>query len=188
MTTNPQGYKPKNPRKKYPLTIEQQRKLIDRAEGKTKAILLFFLSTGAHPSVLTDEDKEYRLDLTDDNYYSWNRPKTHREVQGRYPKCLQDKELRKTLNSKHTKGKDPTRYWQIIKKLGEDVGIKGVCPVQLRHTYFVNRGRLGHHIWDIAHGAATSVETISQYYTIGMGESKKLSKEDRGFLEWLMEV
>ncbi len=186
MTTNPQGYKPKNPRKKYPLTVEQQRKLIDKAEGKVKAILVFFISTGAHPSVLSR--KEYSLDLDDETYYSWNRPKTNAEVAQTYPKALQDKELRKALSSKRTRGKDPTRYWQIIRKLGEEVGIKGLCPLQLRHTHFANRARLGHDVFSIAHGSGTSLNTIGKYYTIGLGESKKLSEEDRRFLEWLMEV
>ena len=80
------------------------------------------------------------------------------------------------------RGLTPQRLWQIIEGLGQKVGIKGLCPLQLRHTHFVNRARLGHNPFDIAHGAATDLQTVYTYYTIGMGESKSLSKEDRAFL------
>lgn len=186
MTTNPKGYKPKVKNPKYPLTVQEQRKLIDKAEGKERAILIFFLSTGAHPSVLSDV--KFSLDLKkSDNYYSWARPKTNAEVGGSFSKAM-TKQVRTILLSKKVYGRDPTRFWQIIEKLGRDVGIEGVCPLQLRHTHFANRARLGHDIFSIVHGSGTSLNTIAKYYTFGLNESKKLSEDDRHFLEWLMEA
>lgn len=184
MVSNPKGYRPKTTRPKYPLSVDEQRKLIESSEGPVKAMIVFMLSTGAHPSVLSD--KKYNLDFKDDSYYSWNRPKSHKRVMSQWSKAMTEKALYKELRK--IKGKSPGYYWLLISKLGEELKIPGVCPLQLRHTHYVNRARLGHNMLDISHGSGTSINTIAQYYTIGMGQSKTLSEDDRAWLSWLMEV
>lgn len=177
------GYTPKTSREKFPLSVEIQRKLIDKAEGKTKALLVLMLSTGMHPRVLSKS--KFKLTWNQD-YYSWNRPKTMNKVRGNWSKAMRDGDLYAELNK--LRNRTPQRLWQIIDDLGDSIKVTGLCPLQLRHTYFVNRARLGHNAFDIAHGAATDLKTVYSFYTIGMGESKKLSQDDREFLEWLMEV
>jgi len=183
MTTNPNGYRPKKPREKFPLSVEQQRKMIEKAGTREKALIVFLLSTGAHPSVLTE--KAYNFDWTE-QYFSWNRPKTLEKVRGSWSRAMREDDLYKELRK--LRSKTPGYLWELVRDIGNGVEVKGVCPVQCRHTYFSNRARLGHNAFDIAHGAATSLDTIYDYYTIGMGEAKKLSDDDKRFLEWLMEV
>jgi integrase len=177
------GYHPKTSREKFPLKVEVQRRLIEKAEGREKALLILMLSTGMHPRVLSQV--KYKLVWTED-YHSWNRPKTNNKIMGNWSKAMREGDNLGHLNK--LRGKTPQRLWQIIDELGERCKVTGLCPLQLRHTYFVNRARLGHNAFDIAHGAATDLRTVYSFYTIGMGESKKLSQEDREFLEWLMEV
>ena len=183
MVTNPKGYRPKRAREKFPLSIDEQRRLIEKAEPREKALIIFMISTGAHPVVLTD--RKYKLDWTE-KYYSWNRPKSHRKIRGAWSRAMCEGDLLKELRK--VRSKTPGYYWALISLIGLDIGIKGVCPLQLRHTYFVNRARLGHNPFDISHGAGTSLETVHDYYTIGMGESKAMPDEDREYLSWLMEV
>ncbi len=181
MPSNPKGYRPKRSNEKYPLSIDEQRRLIDNAVPRLRTLVVFMLSTGAHPSVLTD--RGYSLDWTKD-YYSWNRPKTFKKVRGSWSRAMREQDLKEL---RKIRSKTGGYYWELIKDLGDSVGLKGLCPLQLRHTHFVNRARLGHNPFDIAHGASTSLETVYDYYTLGMGESKRLSDDDRHFLEWLME-
>jgi len=177
------GYHPKTSREKLPLSVEVQKKLIKKAEGKEKTLVVLMLSTGMHPRVLSKKN----LSLTwDKDYFSWKRPKTNKKLMGAWSKAMKEGDNLGHLGK--LRGKTPQRLWQIIDELGEKCGSTGVCPLQLRHTHFVNRARLGHNAFDIAHGASTDLKTIYNFYTIGMGESKKLSQEDRQFLEWLMEV
>lgn len=177
------GYHPKTSREKLPLSVESQKKMIGKAEGKEKTLVILMLSTGMHPRVLSQ--KSYNL-TWDKDYYSWNRPKTLKKLRGSWSKAMKEGDNLGHLNK--LRGRTPQRLWQIIDELGGKCGLTGVCPLQCRHTHFVNRARLGHNAFDIAHGASTDLNTIYDYYTIGMGESKKLSDEDRRFLEWLMEV
>ena len=183
MVTNPKGYRPKKTNEKYPLSVEEQRRLIEKADPREKALILFVISTGAHPSVLTD--RQYKLDWND-KYYSWNRPKTHRKIRGAWSRAMREDSLFKELRK--LRSKTPGYCWELISSIGKSIGIKGICPLQLRHTYFVNRARLGHNPFDISHGAGTSLQTVHDYYTIGMGESKAIPKQDRDYLSWLMEV
>jgi hypothetical protein len=99
---------------------------------------------------------------------------------------MKEGELRKDL--KRLKNKSVGYLWLLVKDFGEEQGVKGLCPLQLRHTHYVNRARLGHNAFDISHGSGTSLNTIHQYYTVGMGQSKGLSEDDREFLAWLMEA
>jgi hypothetical protein len=184
MVTNPKGYRPKTKRRKYPLTVNEQKKLIDNADKPTKALLVFMLSTGAHPIILTD--KTYFLDLQHERNYSWNRPKTDKPVQGVWSKAMLEGSLFKELRRFARKKKGTP--WYLVSKLGAELGFKGLCPLQLRHTHFVNRARLGHNAFDIAHGAGTDLATIYTYYTVGMGESRSLTEDEREWLKWLMEA
>ena len=157
--------------------------MIENAEGMTKSLIIFLLSTGAHPSVITE--KQYHLDLSDKVFYAWNRPKTDKEVKGRWSKAMSEEsrisDIKKFLRKK--KGNP----WYRISVLGDELGIPGVCPLQLRHTHFVNRAMLGHNPFSIASGSGTSLGTIDSYYTLGIGGTKKLTEGDRKYLEWLME-
>ena len=184
MPTNPKGYKPKTSRPKYPLSVENQRKLIEKADKPLKALIVFILSTGAHPSVLTD--KKHNLDLSDDEHYSWNRPKTRKRVMFSWSKAMLKGSLYKEL--RRFKKKKPNACWYLLSVLGGDLKIKGVCPLQLRHTHFANMARLGYDLFTIAGRSGTSIDTIQQFYALGMGEMKRLSEDDRKYLEWLMEA
>jgi integrase len=177
------GYHPKTSREKFPLSVEEQQKLVKKAEGKEKSLLVLMLSTGMHPRVLSQ--KKFNLTWTED-YFSWNRPKTNKKLRGSWSKAMKEGDNLGHLGK--LRGKTPQRLWQIIDELGEKCKISGVCPLQLRHTYFVNLARLGHDAFTIAHGAATDLKTIYDYYTMGMSQMKALSEEDREWLKWLMEV
>ncbi len=177
------GYHPKTSREKFPLSVADQQKLVKKAEDKEKSLLILMLSTGMHPRVLSN--KNCKLDWTEE-YFSWNRPKTHNKLRGSWSKAMKEGDNLGHLGK--LRGKTPQRYWQIIDDLGEECGITGLCPLQLRHTYFVNLARLGHDAFSIAHGAATDLKTIFDYYTMGMNQMAKLTDEEREWLKWLMEV
>ena len=174
------GYVPKTSRKKLSLSVEKQRELISKAEGKRKLLLLLMLSTGMHPRVLSND----KCNLTwDKSQYAYNRPKTKREVMGAWSVALKEENLDQLKALRRTR----QSLWQMVKEEGEKVGISGLCPVQLRHTYFVNRARLKHDAFSIAESAGTDLHTVYKYYTIGISESKALSDSDIEFLAWLME-
>jgi len=73
------GYRARSRRTKFPLEIPVQRKLVKKAEGKEKTLLIVMLSTGIHPKVLAQ--RKYGLEW-DKRYYRWNRVKTMNEVMG----------------------------------------------------------------------------------------------------------
>lgn len=178
------GYRPKYSRAKLPLTVEAQRKLLGKAEGEVRALFLLMLSTGMHPKVLS-QTKKYGL-TWDNTYYAWKRTKTMKPVQGAWSKAMRDGNTLQDLWE--MKGHSRQWYHRVLRELGKEAGVAGLCPLQLRHTFFVNRARLGHNAYDIAHGAATGMEVIYNYYTIGMGEAKALKPEDREWLQWLIEA
>jgi len=152
MPSNPKGYYPIGSRTKFALTVEQQRKLIEQAEGKDRALLILMLSTGMHPKVLSRKD--YGFTWTPD-YYSWKRPKTRRTVTGVWSRAVRQEKVTNWLVPRKLLYKDVSTYRKRLGAL-----MPGLCPLQLRHTYFVNRARLGHNAFDIAHGAATSLRTV----------------------------
>jgi len=177
------GYRAKSGRTKFPLDVQAQRKLIKKAEGKEKTLLILMLSTGIHPKVLAH--KRYGLEW-DKRYYRWLRVKTMNEVMGAWSKAMRENGVLSGLVK--LRGLTPQRLWQIVEGLGQKVKIKGLCPLQLRHTSFVNRARLKHDVFSISQGAGTDLTTVANYYMIGLNESKSMSKEDRTFLRWLMEA
>jgi len=177
------GYKPKSSREKLPLTVGIQQKLLDEADDRERALMILMLSTGMHPRVLSQ--KTYNL-IWDENYYSWNRPKTYNKLRGAWSKAMRQGQTLGIVNK--LRGRTPQRLWQIIDGLGDRCNVSGLCPLQLRHTHFVNRARLGHNAFEIAHGAATDLKTVYSYYTIGMGEMKRLTDVEKEWLQWLMET
>lgn len=141
------------------------------------------LSTGMHPKVLSDP--AYGLTFND-NYYEWNRPKTHKVVKGAWSKAVKEGNVLNTLRK--MQGCSRQWYWQLLKAAGERAGIKGLCCNQSRHTFFVNLARLEYNPYDIAFKSATDFKTAYGFYMTGMGEGKSLPKEDKKFLKWLMEA
>lgn len=181
------GYVAKTSRPKFPLTVDQEKKLVAVAKvkgsGTAETLLLIMLSTGMHPKVLADP--KYSFTYTNE-YYAWKRPKTNREIRGGWSKAMRElDDLDGRL--KKLKGCSRQYYHQVLKLLGQEGGIKGFCPLQARHTNLVNRARLGHNPFDIAMSTSTDLQTIYQYYMIGAGESKALGEADKTWLQWLVE-
>ena len=93
MSTNPKGYRPKKSRVLFPLTVKEQRKLLAVDEDtnmRVRALILLSLSTGMHPKVLSMPDA-YGLVWTKE-YFSWNRTKSRRQVQGAWSKAMREKD------------------------------------------------------------------------------------------------
>jgi len=173
------GYVPKSSRKKLSLSVEKQRELIGKAAGKRKLLIVLMLSTGMHPMVL---GKDCNL-VWDESQYAFNRPKTKREIMGAWSRAMKEQNLSQLRALRRTR----QSLWQMVRDEGRKVGLPGLCPVQLRHTYFVNRARLRHDAFSIAESAGTDLHTVYKYYTVGISESKALPDQDREFLAWLME-
>ena len=183
-----QTYKPAKSREKLALTVGQQRQLVDMAEGKTKALLVLMLSTGMHPAILSDKNSKgrrgtYQLQWSDD-YYMFLRTKTLKKIRGAWSPAMKEPLMLENLY--RCRRRTPQRYWQMLNELGKECKISGLCPLQLRHTYFVNRARLGVNAWNISQGAKTSIDTINDFYMLGSNEMKQLSDEDTTWLKWLM--
>jgi len=170
--------------KKLPLTVKEQMKLLEIATSLTeyhKTLITFFLSKGIHPSCLY-HPRKYEL-TWDKNYISWRRTKTGRLITSSWSKLMRGE----TANLRKLLGKSVQRYWQYVKEAGNMAGITGLCPLRLRYTYFTNRGRLGHHPYDVSASSGTSMDTIYNYYTVGKEEMEKLTNEERKFLKELIE-
>jgi hypothetical protein len=177
------GYKPKNKRTKLPLTVADQRNLVDKAEGAMKALLFLFLSTGMHPKVLS-EPKRYGL-TWDQNFVSWSRTKNLKTCTFGWSKAMKTPGMLDELWA--LKGKTRQWYFILMKNLGKANGVPSLCPLQLRHNYFINRGRIGHNVMDISHSSGTGLDVIYNHYTVGMNDGKSLTDEDKKWLQWLME-
>lgn len=165
------------------LTVEQQRLLVE-GKGFPTALCRLLLSTGMHPSVLTQYDV-CRLTF-DSDQYSYQRPKTRRKIIGLWSRAMREPGMLEEIV--RNVGCSRVWYYQVVaRRIATKCMTRG-SPLTLRHTYFVNRARLGHNVLDIAHSAGTSMDTIYRYYTVGMGDAKRLSEDDLEFLRWLMEV
>lgn len=181
------GYVAKTSRPKLPLTVEQQRRLVKVAQskgsGQPETLLILMLSTGMHPKVLVDE--RYGFTWTKD-YYTWKRPKTYKPITGSWSRAMMEMD---NLDGRLKKLRGSTRqyYHQVLKYLGVEAGLVGFCPLQARHTNFVNRARLGHNAFDISMSCSTDMKTIYDYYMIGAGECRALSQADKEWLQWLVE-
>jgi hypothetical protein len=192
MPSNPKGYRPKKSRVQFPLTVKQQRTIlepqigddgVDYTDHRIRALMILSLSTGMHPKILSEPDR-YGLTWTND-YFSWNRVKSRRQVQGAWSKAMREGQnlgyVKKLL------GKDVSTYRKAIGGYCEPMKVK-MNMLTGRHTNFCNRARLGQDPFSIAHATGTSLKVIMQYYTIGVGEMGTLAEDDRAFLKWLCEV
>lgn len=150
---------------------------------KEKSLAIFFLSTGAHPSILSDPQR-YQF-YTDSSSYSWARPKTRRPVIGVWSQAMRQDIVQKTLSE--ALGTNRFKLYHQLSALGRHLGIQCVGPLLLRHTNYVDRARLGHHILDIAHSTGTNMYTVYRYYTVGIQLAKATAEEDKNYLRWLIE-
>ena len=191
MPSNPKGYRPKTSRTQLPLTVGEQRKLFEGVKEKDRirerALLAFFLSTGAHPMVLANVKCGFTWSQ---DYYEWHRPKTHKVITSSWSRAMRESGILQYFDVNRKRGtlleKDVSTYRKLLERIGQRVGIKLNC-LKCRHTSFVNEARLQHNAFDIAMKANTNLQTVYRYYMIGMGESKALSPDDKEFLQWLME-
>lgn len=177
---------PHAPHTKLYLTVENQRALLDASCSISLGNLLsrLILSTGIHPAVLS---KPNRFSLQfDDTYYSYKRPKSLHPVSGAWSTAMRENDI--LLSLRGYLGRS-TRYYQSwLEVQGKRANAaQRLGPLQLRHTYFVNKARLGTDAFTIAHASGTSIRTIMRHYTVGMAESKRLTDDERRFLEWLMD-
>jgi len=168
--------------KKLPLSVKEQMRLLRKNKSvRVKVLLTLFLSKGIHPICLS-KPRKYELDWND-TQVSWKRSKTRKLITSSWGKLIKHdlKALRGVI------GLTKQRYWQIVKKAGEQAGIHNLCPLKLRYTYFCNRGRIGHHPYDISVSSGTSMSTVENYYIVGKEEMKGLNDEEITFLKDLIE-
>ena len=94
-------------------------------------VVHFFLATGAHPSVLADPVKA-GLEVEGRRYVAWKRPKTGRAM--RVPigpdQTAWMGEFVRTLPIRTEK-----TYNRLVQDVGRTVGLKGMTPRTLRHTF-----------------------------------------------------
>ena len=178
------GYMPKYSRTKFPLTVDAQKLLIESLKGKEydseRTLTILMISTGMHPLVLA-EPQIHAL-AWNPNYAEWKRPKTSVQIHVNWSLAM--KEVLPYLGA--LKGCTRQWYWDIVKSAGKAGGISGLCPLQLRHTHFVNLARMGYSESDLRIESGTNQNTISHHYLTGLREIKRLTPEDKVFLEWLM--
>lgn len=167
-----------------PLTVADQRRIIDKATDREKALIILMLSTGVHPAVLSNPKYDFSYD---DNYYQWKRTKKTKNniVRGVWSQRMRDKAILSALES--LRGLTVRGYYFLVRSAGNRAKITPLGPLRLRHTHFVNGARLGHDAFSISATAATDLTTIQQYYTIGIQEMSSLSDSDRSWLKELME-
>lgn len=149
-----------------------------------QALVMFFLSTGAHPCVLADPST-YALSITPD-FYSYLRPKSFAPVSHPWSKLMTKTlawtEIRRSL------GASIQWYAQETARIGEAAGVPDrVAPNRLRHDMFTNLARLGYDPFTIMHRAGTSLHSIGRFYTVGTADVKRLTKPEVAFLKELME-
>jgi integrase len=171
-------------RQLLPLTVGDQRRIVDKATDREKPLILLMLSTGIHPAVLSKPKYEFSYD---DNYYQWKRTKKTKNniVRGAWSSRMRDKAILSSLEG--LRGLTVRGYYFLIANAGKRAKITPLGPLRLRHTHFVNGARLGHDAFSISSTAATDLTTIQQYYTIGISEMASLSDSDRTWLKELME-
>lgn len=168
---------------KLPLSVPAQQKLVEAAEGRERAMVLAFISTGMHPSVLA-EPREHGLAWNADTI-GWKRPKTDTQVLMLLSRAMRESPVLTDLG--RAKGLTRQRIHQLLTDLGDQVGIHGTNPLALRHVHFCNRARLGHNAFDIANTAGTDLRTVYRFYTVGLQDGQKLEGASMDWLKWLME-
>jgi hypothetical protein len=167
--------------------VAEQRRVLevdDFTNPRIRALLILSLSTGLHPKVLA-RPEHHGLTWTNE-YYSWNRPKTKRQVQGAWSKAMREGQnlnlMKKWLN------RDVSTYRKALDGYCEPRRVAKMNMLRGRHTSFCNQARMGRDPMSIASSTGTSLNVILQYYTIGIHEGPTLSEDDRKFLRWLIDV
>lgn len=129
---------------KEPLTHKQQKILIETAkemnlyEGYNALhLLLFFLKTGAHPSVLAKKQKS-SIKITEDGHIQWYRPKKSGGFAITRVKISRDLEpwIRDFILQEFPTYRE--WFWGFCKVLGRKAGIPELSPMSLRHTFGCN--------------------------------------------------
>ena len=167
-----------------PLTIRQQERLISRTVGeKEKAALVLFLSTGIHPKCIAFPD-EYKLSIGE---YSMSWKRTKKKTEGTCTLSLSSafRESRHTIEKK-LMGKSKVWLWTLVSRAGKRIEMTLNARL-CRHTALCNFVRLNKDIFYIRSATGTTLDTISGIYTIGIEDKKRMTQEERQWLEWLME-
>lgn len=111
-----------------------------RNKDDPKKILLLLRYTGMHSSVLANPNK-YNLHVEDRNIV-WNRTKkkgkeAHTDV--RISKHI-DFDIQEFIDDWKQRKRKRTRFYihSLVRRIGDEAGIKGVSPMSLRHTFGVS--------------------------------------------------
>ena len=172
-------------KRKTHLSVEECMKIYNAPESPVKSLALLILTTGIHASCIT-EWKKYNLHY-DKTGITWERTKRqmrrHSVIHQHWRAPMREKNRYKTLGY----WKRKTRYWlhDALKQWGEEIGVKGLCPLLLRRAYFINHGRLNTSPMDLEHESRTRWHTIIDFYTYGKREQKSISQKELDFLKWL---
>lgn len=171
------------------LSVQEQMRLTGRqhdgpVSDLSVALSRLALSTGIHPCVLA-QPQVYRLSFSA-QYIDWCRPKTFKRVTLPWSKAMQEPGVFESLTPKVHR--TSTYYAEVVSRAAEHAGIKGrTAFLRLRHSHMVNLARLGYDPFLITHRTGTSLGSIGRHYTVGMAEAKRLTGEEKDYLEWLIE-
>ena len=135
----------------------------DAAQTLTERVVVgLMLETGIHPKDLIGLDS---LNLTD-GWLQWKRAKNSRPRRELLPSDLA-KDLERWLRYKG-RPRSRVQIWRIVKSIGDRVGIPGLCPMSLRHTFCIMLLRQYHGHPDrmllTAHRMGCSIEVVAQSY------------------------
>lgn len=178
------SYRPRGGNITLPHTVEAQRKLVESTTGRSRSLVVLFLSTGMHPAVLATPAAFSCA--WDRDYVTWKRPKTLRPVTMAWSRAMKEGTALEDITA--LKGTTRQYLHSLVFTAGEEVHIRDANPRALRHDYFVNRARLGHNPFDIAHSSGTDLQTIYSFYTIGMNDGRRLADSELTWLKYLMEA
>ncbi len=162
---------------KEPLMDDEFQRIIDSCENEfEKQTILILRYTGMHISVLCVADKSY----IKGNYLKWYRPKTSKLV--RIPiHPLIKPFIKEYLDS------DRFRYRQyynnLIKKIGGKAGIKGLSPMNFRHTFGVWLKDEGYEVPEIKTMMGVENLKVITRYTIYSDKQLEEKWKRTGWLE-----
>jgi hypothetical protein len=169
------------------LSVPEQRRLLygdlEGQDGLGRALMRLSLSTGIHP-VLLSRPEDYSVVLGPD-YYSWNRAKTSKKVEGVWSPAMLESGVLPLIRS--NLGASIQWYGQCAYEAEKSAALPYRQPFQIgRRTYFVNLARMDLHPYLMSNSAGTSMDCIGRFYAVGWKERKRLSQEDLDWLTWLM--
>lgn len=167
-----------------PLKVGQQIRLISRAvDEKEKSALIIFLATGIHPKCLNYPDT-YKFNIGEYSV-SWNRTKKKSSANCRLVLSSAMTENLDTIKSKIV-GKSRVWLWKLVHDAGDRAKIH-INPRRCRHTALCNFVRLDKDIFYIRSATGTSLDTVSDVYTVGIEDKARMTEEEKEWLKWLME-